>query len=144
MCFCILTWAAKFVNAMTPDPISGVWHQATPTALNTHLFNSLTSKGYAYDYNFFFPNAIKWMIISRESDFRHKLQDLTDYEPTLVQVWSWCLATNQLPEPNMMSYCVTRNQCVNPKSDVRSLKIWSTILKYIIIEIRLYGISNSS
>ena len=29
MYFCILTWAAQSVNAMTPDPDSGVWRQAT-------------------------------------------------------------------------------------------------------------------
>ena len=28
MHFCILTWAAKSVNATTPDPVSGVWRQA--------------------------------------------------------------------------------------------------------------------
>ena len=27
--FCILTWAAKSVNATTPDPFSGVWRQAS-------------------------------------------------------------------------------------------------------------------
>ena len=29
MYFCILTWAAKSVNATTPDPVSGVWRQAS-------------------------------------------------------------------------------------------------------------------
>ena len=31
MLFCILSWAAKSVNAMTPDPVSGVWRQASYT-----------------------------------------------------------------------------------------------------------------
>ena len=48
MYFYVLTWASQFVNAMTPDHVSGVWRQATPSYENETNLVETTDKETLY------------------------------------------------------------------------------------------------